>query len=166
MMRPTLLGLALTGALAGCRTTRGSAARPLVPENGGEAAFRVLFERAMTHRDTAALTAALAPAFTFHAGGQTARVPRRDLFTLAGSILRGFPDIEFHVEQVVSEGDVTAARLRFTGTHRGTWHGIAPTGRRVAVTEMLFCRVADRRLAECWQEWDEAGLRKQLTVER
>jgi predicted ester cyclase len=57
-----------------------------------------------------------------------------------------------------------AARVSFTGTQRGPWKGIQPTGRSVRVTEMFMCRLESNRLTECWQEWDEYGLRQQLTA--
>ncbi len=38
--------------------------------------------------------------------------------------------------------------------------------RSVHVSEMFLCRVEDARLAECWQEWDEYGLRQQLMAQR
>jgi len=31
---------------------------------------------------------------------------------------------------------------------------------------MFLCRVEDGHLAECWQEWDEYGLRHQLMEQR
>ncbi len=77
-------------------------------------------------------------------------------------ILSAFPDSRFRVEDEVWSGAKVAARISFVGTHRGTWNGIAPTGRSVRVSEMFLCRVEDRRLVECWQEWDEYGLRQQL----
>src|SRR5262249_54176850 len=46
-------------------------------------------------------------------------------------IQRAFPDFTNHVEEIVSEGDRSFARLTYRGTHRGAIFGIAPTGRRI-----------------------------------
>jgi predicted ester cyclase len=127
-------------------------------------AFQLLFEQALTHRDTVALGKAVAPELIFHARGATVRVSRMELWQLSAPILQAFPDIQFRVESVVTAGDSAAARVSFSGTHRGIWNGIAPTQRRVTVTEMFFCRLRARQLAECWQEWDEYGLRQQLAA--
>jgi predicted ester cyclase len=152
---------ALVALVLGCYHPAPPVSAPLVLQT-----YQLFFEQALGHEDTLALAAAVAPEFVFHARGDSARIPRSDLLRLVGPIRRGFPDIQFHVQSVVSTGDTSAVRLIFTGTHRGMWQGIAPTGRRVTVTETFFCRSEAARLAECWQEWDEYGLRQQLTSAR
>ncbi len=52
-----------------------------------------------------------------------------------------FPDFSTSIEQVVAEGDWIAFRLRHSGTHRGEYLGVAPTGRRVEFTTMVFNRI-------------------------
>ncbi|MFO7261483.1 MAG: ester cyclase [bacterium] len=99
-------------------------------------------------------------ACTRRARPRTASAPR----SCAGNGRRPRSRTSCAVEQVVADGDYAAARIPFVGTHAGEWGGIAPTGRRVSVTEMFFCRIEAGRLAECWQEWDEHGLRQQLTA--
>ena len=133
---------------------------------GAAIAFRRLFEEALTRRDTAALLAAVTPELVIHSRGRSATIRREALWDLSAPILTGFPDIVFHVDDVVAAGDKAAARVSFSATHRAPWGGIAPTGRRVAVTEMFLCRLAAGKIAECWQEWDEYGLRQQLTLRR
>ena len=127
-----------------------------------EELFRQLFEQGLSLRDSAAAMEALAPRVVFHASGRTATLPREALWDLSRPILQGFPGIRFTVDQVVADGEYAAARISFVGTHEGEWGGIAPTGRRV--TELFFCRIEAGKLAECWQEWDEHGLRQQLTA--
>ena len=60
--------------------------------------------------------------------GQSNRGPEsmRQLVTMFHT---AFPDITFHVEEVIAEGETVAARVFWTGTHHGTFLGIAPTGR-------------------------------------
>lgn len=147
-------------SLVGCRAT--ARHTTLGTERSAEALFRTFFETALTRRDSAALSRVVAPGFIFHARGRTSRISPHELWSLSQPILRAFPDLEFHVQDVVAEGERAAARVRFTGTHRGGLWSIAPTGRRVEVTEMFFCRIEAGLLAECWQEWDEYGLRLQL----
>jgi predicted ester cyclase len=42
-----------------------------------------------------------------------------------------FPDLRLEVEQMLASGDFVVARLRLTGTHKGNYAGIAPTGKSV-----------------------------------
>jgi predicted ester cyclase len=58
-----------------------------------------------------------------------------------------FPDIHHVVDHLVAEGDLVAANIRFTGTHRGilqlgSWGPWAPTGKSVDVKEANFFRFA------------------------
>lgn len=156
--------LLLAFILGGCRATAPVPAAPSAVS--AEGLFRRLFVTALTQRDSAVLDRIVAPEFVFHARGRTARVSPSQLWQLSHPILSAFPDIQFYVEEVVTEGERAAARVRFTGTHRGVYGNIAPTGRQVEVTEMFLCRIEHARLAECWQEWDEYGLRLQLGATR
>ncbi len=73
-----------------------------------------------------------------------------------------FPDLHFVIESLVAEGSLVAARYHWEGTHKGTFLGIPPTGRRVVVRGMDFYRFADGRLVEHWDNVDEFGMLSQL----
>jgi len=126
-------------------------------------AFQDVFERAISLRDTAALVRSVAPQLTMHVRDQSFTVPREQIWALMQPIVTAFPDIQFRVEDVVAGQDRAAARLTFAGTNRAPWHGLGPTGKRVHVSETFLCRLEAAQLRECWQEWDEAALRDQLS---
>src|SRR5687767_2278440 len=44
-----------------------------------------------------------------------------------------FPDLRMVPEDVIASGDKVVARVRATGTHKGAFMGLSPTGRRVEV---------------------------------
>ena len=73
-----------------------------------------------------------------------------------------FPDWSVRVDDLIAEGDKVVVRATGSGTHRGEFMGIAPTGRRIRVTWIAIYRVKDGKLAEHWQNIDELGLLKQL----
>lgn len=73
-----------------------------------------------------------------------------------------FPDFATSIEQVVAEGDWLAARLKHTGTHRGQYLGIAPTGRRVTFTSLVFNRVEGGVVVENFGLHDHDAIRDQL----
>jgi steroid delta-isomerase-like uncharacterized protein len=75
-----------------------------------------------------------------------------------------FPDVEIHVDEIVAEGDMVAARWSGSGTHRGGALGFPATGKRVEFTGMLFVRVADGKLVAGWNNFDQLGMLKQLGV--
>ena len=74
----------------------------------------------------------------------------------------GFPDLNIVIEELIGEGDWIAARATTRGTHHGTIFGVAPTGRKIAVTGLTMVRLADGKLTESWVKNDMASLMAQL----
>jgi predicted ester cyclase len=73
-----------------------------------------------------------------------------------------FPDAESTLEDILAEGDRVAYRLTIRGTHRGSYLGVAPTGRRVVVSFFAIVRIENGRLAEEWGGLDQVDLLRQL----
>lgn len=65
-----------------------------------------------------------------------------------------FPDIRISVEDAVAEGDQVAARIQFTGTHRGAHLGSPPTENAISATGLILTRWKNGRIAESWNEFD------------
>ncbi len=81
---------------------------------------------------------------------------------VAAAFLAAFPDMEMTVEDALAVGDKLVRRVQWAGTHRGTFLGIPPTGRRVTVQETIILRVAAGKIAEEWEMADLLGLLQQL----
>jgi steroid delta-isomerase-like uncharacterized protein len=75
-----------------------------------------------------------------------------------------FPDIHWSIDDQTAEGDMVATRLTGTATHQGELMGIPATGLPVTVTAVLMVRVADGKIQESWNQWDQLGLMLQLGV--
>jgi predicted ester cyclase len=79
--------------------------------------------------------------------------------------MRGaFPDLEATVEQTVAEGDQVAMRVTLSGTHRGQFMAVDPTGETFEIEHALFVRFADEEIVELRGELDAFGLLRQLGV--
>lgn len=63
-------------------------------------------------------------------------------------LFHAFPDWRWRRIQLVVEDDRVAVHLRASGTHLGTFRGIAPTRRHANVAEFAICRVTNGRIAE------------------
>ena len=63
-------------------------------------------------------------------------------------LFRAFPDWRWRRIQLVIEEDRIAAHLRVSGTHRGAFRGVAPTGTHANAAEFAFFRVVNGRIAE------------------
>lgn len=73
-----------------------------------------------------------------------------------------FPDLHFEIHHMLAEGDLVAFHSTMTGTHRGPFQGILPTGTQISVAHMHFVRVVDGKTSDLWHVWDIAGLMRQL----
>jgi predicted ester cyclase len=80
------------------------------------------------------------------------------------SLLAGFPDIRFRIEDLLAEGDRVMVRWAWTGTHSGTFRGIAPTGRRVSTTGIVLYQLRDGKVVRNWLESDRLGVLQQLGI--
>ncbi len=80
------------------------------------------------------------------------------------SLHAAFPDVQMDVEDMIAEGDKVVARVSVSGTHRGEFMGIAPTGNRVTIAGIDILRVADGKIVEHWGKFDDLGMMQQLGV--
>jgi predicted ester cyclase len=85
----------------------------------------------------------------------------KDVVNRWRTCLAGF---RFTIESLFAEGELVAAHVPFEGTHVATILGIPATGRKVAVDEILICKVHDHKIVEFWEVYDEYEMRKQLTA--
>jgi steroid delta-isomerase-like uncharacterized protein len=81
-----------------------------------------------------------------------------------GRLHQVFPDLQVTVEDLIAEGDKVAGRNSVTGTHRGDYMGVPPTGRTIAYNEIFVFRFEDGRIAETWGVVDVFSQLKQLGV--
>jgi steroid delta-isomerase-like uncharacterized protein len=88
-----------------------------------------------------------------------------DGFLRLVAIMRsGFPDFRMEIVQTVSQNDKTAVHFRATGTHRGEFLGIPPTGRRAEIEGVDILRFANGKAVEHWGFWDSGKLMQQPGV--
>jgi predicted ester cyclase len=55
-----------------------------------------------------------------------------------------------------------ATRWTITGTHRGDFQGVPPTGRPVTMAGVDISRFVDGRIAEHWAQFDVLGVLQQI----
>jgi steroid delta-isomerase-like uncharacterized protein len=79
-------------------------------------------------------------------------------------LLEAFPDLHLTVEDIIAEGDKVVVRNTVTGTHRGEYMGLPPTGKSVTYNEIFIFRIVDGRIAETWGVVDVLSQMKQLGV--
>jgi steroid delta-isomerase-like uncharacterized protein len=79
------------------------------------------------------------------------------------SMWAAFPDLRVSIGELVAEGDRVVAKVTYTGTHRGTFLGVQPTGRSIRFTGVELAVVRDGLIArEAWHVIDHAEILEQL----
>jgi len=81
---------------------------------------------------------------------------------MVAGLLAGFPDLRFTIEDQIVAGDKVAIRWVAEGTNSAPFGNVPATGRRVRVDGLILDRVADGKVVERWEQWDQAGMMQQL----
>ena len=81
---------------------------------------------------------------------------------IIGMMRSGFPDIQWTLEEMIAEDDKVAARFTMRGTHQGSFFGVPPTGKTIAVQVMNFYRLSGGQFVEERGQPDLLGLLMQI----
>ncbi|MGI0148958.1 MAG: ester cyclase [Thermoplasmata archaeon] len=81
---------------------------------------------------------------------------------LLNAMRTGFPDLQAAVNEVIPHGDKVVARTTWSGTHKGTFMNIPPTGKRVSFDVIDIVRFSGGKAVEHWGVTDNLGLLTQL----
>jgi steroid delta-isomerase-like uncharacterized protein len=88
--------------------------------------------------------------------------PKQGTVAFFKARLAGLPDLKVAIEAQVSGDDKIAASFVYTGTHRGPYFSVAPTGKTLRFTSCDIFRVEGGKIAEHWGMGDIAGVLAQL----
>jgi predicted ester cyclase len=75
-----------------------------------------------------------------------------------------FPDLHATVDDMVAEGDKVVSYYTMTGTHKGEYIGIAPTGKKVKFSGIVIARWIGGKEVEAGGVGDILTLMQQLGV--
>jgi steroid delta-isomerase-like uncharacterized protein len=73
-----------------------------------------------------------------------------------------FPDLRMAVDDLIAEGDKVVARTTMSGTHKGEFMGMDPSGKQFRVSAIDVIRFADGKAIEHWGLTDAAAMMEQL----
>lgn len=134
-------------------------------EERNKAQFRRTYEEMFHQGNLAVADELIAPDFINHEvpPGMNNRGPE-SVRQVVTRLRTAFSDLHFTIEELVAEGDTVAARVTVSGTHRGPFMGIAPTGRSFQQAQMHFVRFRDSKGIEHRAVRDDLGMMQQLGV--
>ena len=116
---------------------------------------KALFHRfvdAMNGGDWAQVTEVWSPDMVHY--GRSDRYTRDEVAQLMGMFRYSFPDLNFHIEDVLADGDLLSARMTATCTHKEDFAGI--------VAVMGQVRIVGGKIVDHWNVMDELHFLNQL----
>jgi predicted ester cyclase len=150
----------MPAALAAAQEATPAAACP-VPTRADLERVPLAWQEGLDGGDLAPIRAVLDPEVIHHGATFDAVGVDASLQGLQ-SLLDGFPDVTWRLDQVIVDAPYVAATWHAGGTHTGTFQGIAPTGRSADWTGINVWRVACGAVVETWSELDQVGRLRQL----
>jgi steroid delta-isomerase-like uncharacterized protein len=120
----------------------------------------------LTTGDVALAEEFVSPDMVMHYPGQPVLRGRNVYLGIVAANRDAFPDLVWTVEEIVVDADTVAVRYSMTGTHRGSFAGIPPTGAAVVAQSMAFYRLSDGKIVEERAQLDMLGILQQLGADR
>lgn len=74
----------------------------------------------------------------------------------------GFPDGTITIDDIVAEGEKVAVRGICSGTHKGEFEGLPPTGKGMAIQYHGMFRIVNGKIVEFWEIDDMMTMMQQL----
>ncbi len=107
----------------------------------------------------------LTPDFVEHEelppGTPPGREGAKQLITMFHS---AFPDFKVTIDDLIAEGEKVVIRQTWSGTHKGEFMGIVPSGKNVSFGVIDTFRIAGGKVVEHWGQTDNFALMQQLGV--
>jgi steroid delta-isomerase-like uncharacterized protein len=100
--------------------------------------------------------------YVLHFPGIPGALGRSRAYDLLKELHAAFPDLRLAVEVILSEDDWVAVMIKITGTHRGPFMGVEPSGKRIHMPGALFYHLREGKIAEDRPVYDQLTLLRQM----
>lgn len=83
---------------------------------------------------------------------------------MVASSRTAMPDLHYTIDSMIAEGDIVAVRYTATGTFKGKYGDIEPTGKKMTRKDAIFHRFEKGKQVEAWTFSDTLSLYQQLGI--
>ena len=104
-----------------------------------------------------------APSYIFHhlhRGDMNLEQTIQDMVSFVSS----YPDFDYTIDDLLAEDDKVILRYTSKATHKGTFMGISPTGKKLVVKGVEIYKIAGNKVSESWDFHDSLGGMMQMGV--
>jgi len=134
-----------------------------MPTEQNKAIFRRMVEEIFNRGNMNLVDEFLAPDFIEREELPPGIPPGREGVKQMTMMMRSaFPDFKVAIDDMIAEGDKVVIRQTWTGTHKGDFMGVPPTGKSISFGVIDIIRVAGGKFVEHWGVMDSMGLMQQL----
>ena len=128
-----------------------------------KALVRQMVEQIFNRGNVSRLGEFLAPDFVEHeelpSEVPSGREAAKQIFTMLHS---AFPDFKATIQHLIAEGDQVVLHMTWTGTQKGEFMGVPPTGKSISIGVIDIIRVAEGKFVEHWGLMDSMTMMQQL----
>ena len=130
---------------------------------GPGALFSRWFEELWNKKNYAITQELVAPEFVAHgAGGQDIKQGPDGVAGMVKIWHQAFPDGHMDMDDITTEGEMSAIRMTFRGTQTGEVYGVPASNKKVEVTSIGIDRVVNGKISEGWGELNMLGMMQQM----
>lgn len=120
---------------------------------------------AFNRHDLEAVRETAADGFVDHGASADAGAGFEATRSNVGRFMEAFPDARWEVLDMIVDDHGAAVRLIVSGTHRGPFMGIEPTGERIVLEDIDYLHFnAEGLVTDRWGGFDRLALMEQLGV--
>ena len=131
-------------------------------EDQNEAAARRWYEEALDGADLSVLDEILSPDVVYHSGSLPPQNIDQIKNVILAPVLVGFPDVDYTVDQAITDDDFVVLIWNAEGTHSGEFQGVPATGKHVTWTGINAFRFECGTIVEAWAEFNALGRLQQM----
>jgi len=105
----------------------------------------------------------ISASYVYHGRGPEGTGPQvvKDFYEMFHA---AFSNLNLSIEDMIAEGDRVVIRLTGRGVNDGPFMGMDATNKKVEAASILIVRIANGKIAEEWEVFDEAGMMMQLGI--
>lgn len=127
------------------------------------ALFTRWFEELWNKKNYAITRELVANEFLAHgAGGQDIKQGPDGVAGMVKIWHQAFPDGHMTMDDITTEGEMSAIRMTFRGTQTGEFYGVPASNKKVEVTSIGIDRVVGGKISEGWGELNMLGMMQQM----
>lgn len=141
---------------AALASTGGMKAAP-TPATAARSAFDQYVRAFWSEGDTTALLRGISPTMIYHYNGRPGSADPQGHQRSLRTFRKLFPDLTAVIDVYTDSGEYGAAVTTWTGTYQGPVCRKPIAGQQVSWSVNYVFRVADSRIVELWETWDEGG---------